>query len=352
MQHGKSFLIYRHVVYFKIPFNFMLNPTAKEMPPNMISIEEHSTLAGVWELLEQIGEGFSSQVFLARHSLSGIQAALKRVDMVALTQRYNQQDFNVLSRLRSELTILYTLQHPSIPRPLKFFISGNSAYLCMTYCNGNALSSVLEKHKKLSEDAVRNIMRQVLNIVDYIHSEDVCHGDIKLDNLIEDEETGSISVIDFGFSRRVETGREVKAIGITAPYAPPEAFLTGFISKGWDIWSSGVVMYVLLMGNFPFNFQEVEWNTAKKNPVDLAVPYSLSADAVQAMTMMFTVSILKRPTASQILQLPFFKKDGQNTDVYSGNDGKNVSFSGGSSESSGSGSSSFRNHDGECHDSG
>tara|TARA_R110002050_G_scaffold112942_3_gene227406 strand:+ start:2384 stop:3274 length:891 start_codon:yes stop_codon:yes gene_type:complete len=269
--------------------------------------KENSTLVGLWKLRSKIGDGFSSKVYLATHIHTGIVAAVKKVNVVNLAHRYRDimTADQVRMRLNDEVTIMYELNHPCIPRPLQMLVSVNHVYICMSYASGRSLLELLGKD--LPESRVGAIMYQLLHAMQYIHSKDICHGDLKPENILIDEENGDkITVLDFGFARRVESGREVKAIGWTTQYAPPEAFRAAFVSKAWDIWSCGVIMYVLLTGNFPFNNNVINWNSSTVSVVDVVFPRRVSDAAAEAVMGMFTMNMLARPSAEQVLKFPFF----------------------------------------------
>ena len=260
-----------------------------------------------WSFLSNLGDGFSSAVFKAQHSITQDVVAIKKVNVRMLASLYK----NVMTyedarrRVEYEVNVLCSLNHPAIPKPLEFYYTSNHMYVCMSYLKGHPLLNLVETGR-VEEIRVRHIMSQLLHIVAHVHSKNIVHGDLKPENILLDEsDDDKISVVDFGFARRLAAGRQTKALGWTKEYSPPEAFCSQTISTDWDIWSCGVIMYILLTGCYPFDYDKVNWLAADQS-VSLCCPEFLSNEAVEVFVAMLTVDKEIRPSAHEILQMPFF----------------------------------------------
>ena len=158
------------------------------------------------------------------------------------------------------MTLQSKLQHPAIIKLYNLFKNNNNYYVVMEYCKGGSIIEILGKLKSKSQKIMIDIMRQVLSALSYLHSMNIIHRDMKLDNIVfvgntEDLENISfkIRIIDFGTA--VQTKYKVtKNYPITGTYSymAPEV-LDKILNEKSDIWSAAVIMIVLLTGTRPFH---------------------------------------------------------------------------------------------------
>lgn len=125
----------------------------------------------------------------------------------------------------------------------------------MEYCKGGSLIDLIKKNKHFSEQSLAHIMRQLLSALAYLHAKNIVHRDIKLDNLValhSDENNGfsSIKIIDFGTATKITAQSKGKIAG-TRSYMAPEVY-QGKLTVKSDVWSSGIFLYLLFTGKFPF----------------------------------------------------------------------------------------------------
>lgn len=158
----------------------------------------------------------------------------------------------------SQVTLQSKLNHPSIVSLCDLFRDNNKYYLVMEYCNGGSVVQLINKIVPKSELIIANIMKQVLRALSYLHSLSIVHRDIKLQNIVflntNDSNKGYIPIkmIDFGTAVKSEY-KVVQNYPIsgTMTYIAPQA-LKGVLTEKSDLWSSGVLMYILLTGISPF----------------------------------------------------------------------------------------------------
>ena len=113
----------------------------------------------------------------------------------------------------------------------------------------------LEKFNNLTEEEIREIMKQLFNVLFYLHSRKICHRDIKPDNILYDRPNKKIKLIDFGISRKFfirEKKIEFLTITGTPYYRAPEMFLGSGYDEGVDMWAAGITLYRLIEGKTPF----------------------------------------------------------------------------------------------------
>ena len=258
-----------------------------------------------WKIGKCLGEGYSSRVYLAENIKTGCARAVKVVNIQRLSKLHNGAlpPLQVVKRLDEEALIMSEVSHKNIVSVSETFISKERFYICMEYIVGITVLDLIPP-QGMSECKAKAILWQLLDAIEHLHSLNIVHGDIKVENIIVNQDTGHATLVDFGFSRRVKTGEEVKAFGWTRIYAPPEGIRTGRISKAWDIWTCGVVFYALLTGFFPFNERKVNWTT--KQVPDIVIPNHLSHDCVDILLRMLWIRPEQRLTATQAKGMPFF----------------------------------------------
>jgi serine/threonine protein kinase len=164
-------------------------------------------------------------------------------------------------------------KHPQIPELLEYCSEGGRQYLVQEYINGPDLARVLRKEGNFSEGKVRDVLKQLLPILDYLHQRNVIHRDIKPDNIIRDRNNKPI-LVDFGTAKHIPTGEfSVTGTGIgTKGYMAPEQSV-GKTKPNSDIYSLGATCIHLLTGKHPFNLfdrgkNKWIWRNYLPRPID------------------------------------------------------------------------------------
>jgi len=155
-------------------------------------------------------------------------------------------------RLSYEIDILKNLDHPNILRLYEVFEDSKYIYLVTELCNGGELFDEIVSRSRFGERDAAGVIKQLLSAISYCHSKKICHRDLKPENvLIDNKETMSIKLIDFGTSQRFEDEEKMELVLGTAYYIAPEV-LKGEYDEKCDVWSIGVMLYILLSGEPPF----------------------------------------------------------------------------------------------------
>jgi len=164
-----------------------------------------------------------------------------------------------LNKLNKEVEILSSLDHPNIIKFYETFQDENFFHIVMELCYGNDLIEYIKDKKSLTENKTSQIISKILYAVNYLHGKGICHRDLKLENILfkENKEEGEnedleIKIIDFGLSCKSNDQINMKDLTGTSYYISPEAIL-GSHCKKCDIWSIGVIAFILLVGVPPFN---------------------------------------------------------------------------------------------------
>ena len=147
--------------------------------------------------------------------------------------------------------------HPNIIKLYEIYEDEKYIYLIMQLCRGGELFDKIMEHisknTKYTEKEILRIFQQLMSALNYCHSLGICHRDLKLENLllIDDKEDSHIKVIDFGLSQLFNKDEKMNSIVGSLYYISPEV-LGGSYNEKCDIWSAGVILYILLCGELPF----------------------------------------------------------------------------------------------------
>ena len=218
---------------------------------------------GNYILGETIGEGAFAKVKLATHIFTGEKVAIKILDKQVLesdSQNQNNQNassidnsfLNDMQRIKKEIKILKELRHKNIIQLYEIMESENKLYIVMEYCEGKELFDYIIKRKHLTEKEACRFFQQIINGVEYLHLNNITHRDLKPENLLLTNKK-RIKISDFGLSTKTNSYYQFLTTPCGTPsYAPPE-MLRGDEYSGIysDIWSCGIILYTMLVGNLP-----------------------------------------------------------------------------------------------------
>eukprot|EP00923_Selenidium_pygospionis_P047543 GHVN01082087.1.p1 GENE.GHVN01082087.1~~GHVN01082087.1.p1 ORF type:complete len:469 (-),score=59.30 GHVN01082087.1:278-1474(-) len=183
----------------------------------------------------------------------------------------------------------------------------------MELCTGKELYARLLAKKKYSESDAKRVTREMLGAINYCHRNHICHRDLKLENWVyaSPDEAAPLKLIDFGFSRIFNPGVPMTAMHGTTPYVSPEV-LDGNYSEKCDIWSMGVIVYMLLSGTYPF-IGETDVETIKKiKNGNFSFPgvrwAGISEEAKAFISHLLVKDPSRRPEAIETLNHPWLSR--------------------------------------------
>ncbi len=203
---------------------------------------------GPYRLIEKLGKGGMATVFKAYHPSLDRYVAIK-----ALHPAFMEHP-GFIDRFEREAKVVAKLDHPNIVPIYDFSEHEDRPYLVLKYVRGETLKARLEK-SKLTYKESRHIFRVISSALAYAHQEGVLHRDIKPSNVLM-EKGGQIYLADFGLARMTETSQTTLSgqmmMGTPHYISPEQAKGLGGLDSGTDIYSLGVMMYELLVGEVPF----------------------------------------------------------------------------------------------------
>ncbi|KAE8897273.1 hypothetical protein PF005_g6486 [Phytophthora fragariae] len=275
--------------------NATANGKSAPATTNPNSFEEQYSLGKV------IGSGTFSVVRIAIHKPTGQRYAIKCIKRDGLVA----EDIEALT---TEVAILKQMNHPNIMILHDFFVEEKFYYLVTEYMEGGELFDRIVEKSYYNEREARDLVKLLLEAIKYCHDTNIVHRDLKPENLLltSRDDDASIKLADFGFAKRIEFDSEglVTACG-TPGYVAPEILEGKPYGKTVDIWSIGVITYILLCGYPPFHDDNHNalFKKIKKGKFQFDSPYwdHVSDDAKDLISQMLIVDPEKRATVDQLL---------------------------------------------------
>lgn len=217
--------------------------------PGTFLPRSRGSLSNNYTEIKTLGSGAFAEVKLCLYKPLNQYRAVKIIHKSGL--HYQQIDPEYMLK---EISVLVALDHPNILRCFEIFENNWKFYVSTEYCQGGELFDKIVQLKKFSEGQASEIFFQLMSAIAYCHEKKVIHRDLKPENILLDQNDGSLSikVADFGSSCFLDKGRKLTGCFGSAYYVAPEV-LSGLYNEKCDIWSSGVILYVLLTGKPPYS---------------------------------------------------------------------------------------------------
>ncbi|ELU10035.1 hypothetical protein CAPTEDRAFT_103587 [Capitella teleta] len=203
------------------------------------------------------------------------------------------------------------LRHPHIIRLYQVMQTERLIYLVTEYASGGEIFDHLVAHGRMKESEARKRFKQIVAAVAYCHSKCIVHRDLKAENLLLDSNL-NIKIADFGFSNHFSTGALLSTWCGSPPYAAPELFEgKEYDAPKVDIWSMGVVLYVLVCGALPFDGRTLQSLRLRILSGQFGVPFFMSTECESLIKSMLAIDPLKRITIREIVEHRWIKIGGE-----------------------------------------
>lgn len=250
----------------------------------------------------KLGEGMFSTVKLATHSLTNEQVAIKMLEKTRISNREDKE------RINREIAIMKKLHHFNIAKLYQIVENKYTIYLIQEHIPGKEFMDYLKKNGKLEEKEACKFYHQIISGLEYIHQCGIAHRDFKPENILLTNNNTILKIIDFGLGNFYKNNQLLKTSCGSPCYAPPEMIneqsYNGALS---DIWSSGVILYLMLCGKLPFYHEknDIMFNQILSGKFDL--PKHLSNNAKDILKKILEVDPKKRIKFGEIKSHPWFK---------------------------------------------
>ena len=275
-------------------------------------IEETNGLPTMkYKVVQRLGDGAYGTVYLAVNLMTKAKVAMKKINKV----KENEIDD---MEIKNEIDILKKLDHPNIVKIIEFYSTPKAYYIITSFCQCGELYNQIKY--QYNENQLAVLFYQVFSGLYYLHSKNIVHRDLKLENIliteIEKERTTGknlfwIKIIDFGTAKIFEKNKSEKAVVGSSYYIAPEVLKKQYNEK-CDTWSAGVILYMLICGRAPFdgadddeiiaNIRRGSFNHKHKKLV------ASSPEVQDLVIKLLEVNVNKRLSAAQALKHPWFAK--------------------------------------------
>lgn len=261
-------------------------------------------IAGLYDMEDTIGRGHFAVVKLARHVFTGEKVAVKVIDKTKLDEVSK-------AHLFQEVRCMKLVQHPNVVRLYEVIDTQTKLYLILELGDGGDMYDYIMKHNKgLDETVARRYFKQIVEAVSYCHDLHVVHRDLKPENVVFFEKLGIVKVTDFGFSNQFKPGSNLETSCGSLAYSAPEILLgDSYDAPAVDVWSLGVLLYMLVCGNPPFHEASDSETLTMIFDCKYQIPPQLSKECNDLITKMLQKDPADRMSLDDIVNHPWLKSD-------------------------------------------
>ncbi|CAN8265096.1 unnamed protein product [Cochlearia groenlandica] len=271
--------------------------------------EKPRVLFGKYEMGRLLGKGTFAKVYygkdISSSSGGGESVAIKVINKDQVMKRQGMMD-----QIKREISIMRIVRHPNVVELKEVMATKTKIYFVMEFVRGGELFAKIARGK-LKEDSARRYFQQLISAVDFCHSRGVSHRDLKPENLLVDD-NGDLKVSDFGLSalpeQLLQDGLLHTQCGTPAYVAPEILRKRGYDGAKADIWSCGVILYVLLAGFLPFQDENLMSMYRKIFKSEFDFPPWFSPESRRLISKLLVVDPNRRISIPAIMRSPWFRK--------------------------------------------
>eukprot|EP00742_Colponemidia_sp_Colp-10_P004573 GILJ01004880.1.p1 GENE.GILJ01004880.1~~GILJ01004880.1.p1 ORF type:complete len:545 (+),score=57.33 GILJ01004880.1:139-1773(+) len=264
-----------------------------------------AVLTDSYEIRELLGSGSFGTVVKGIHKPSRLPYAIKIMNKKSMSD-------DGISKLRKEAQILRSLDHCNIVRFKEMMETDSHIYIVMEYVPGGQLLDQIAARGKFSEAEASQIVKYLFSAVNHIHEKDIVHRDLKPENILLEnlEDLSTVKIADFGLSGQFENTnylQRIKGTAGTLIYMAPEALTHSYYSKSVDIWSCGIITYILCVGTHPYYIPSdtKESYLGKVQQNHIKYPPHMSENARNLVSHLLNNNPSERYTAKEALNHPW-----------------------------------------------
>ncbi|KAG6492149.1 CBL-interacting protein kinase 19-like [Zingiber officinale] len=279
--------------------------------------KEPKLLLGRFEVGKLLGAGTFAKVYVARNVRTDELVAIKALSKEKIVK------WGLVAHIKREIAILRRVRHPYVVQLFEVMATKTKIYFVMEYVRGGELFSRVSKGR-LREDTARRYFQQLVSAVAFCHTRGVFHRDLKPENLLVDE-NGDLKVSDFGLSAVAEQSRGGDGLlhtfcGTPAYVAPEVLSRRGYDGAKVDIWSCGVILFVLMAGSLPFHDRNIVSMYRKIYKGEFRCPRWFSPDLNLLLHRLLDTNPRTRITIPEIMEDNWFKKGFRHVQFYTEDD--------------------------------
>ncbi|XVE54433.1 hypothetical protein DITRI_Ditri03aG0081100 [Diplodiscus trichospermus] len=258
---------------------------------------------GKYEVGRTIGEGTFAKVKFAKNTETGESVAMKVLAKTTILQH------RMVDQIKREISIMKIVRHPNIVRLHEVLAGRTKIYIILELVSGGELLDKIVHRGRLTENECRRYFQQLIDAVAHCHSKGVYHRDLKPENLLLDS-YGKLKVSDFGLSALPQQGVELLHTTCGTPnYVAPEVLSNqGYDGAAADVWSFGVILFVIMAGYLPFDEIDLPTLYRKVNAAQFSFPFWFSPEAKSLIQKILDPNPKTRIQIEGIKKDPWFQK--------------------------------------------
>ena len=258
-------------------------------------------VANYYTIIKDLGHGSYGQVKKVKHKKLNEIRAMKITNKKSYSSKY-------------EIEILKKISHPNITNIFEIFEDNKKYYIIMEFLEGGELFDAITSIGSFSEESACKVMKQLLSAIYYLHSNCIVHRDLKPENIMllqkPDNNNYHIKLIDFGTAKQFKPGKKMSKFIGTSYYIAPEVLKERYDEK-CDVWSCGIILYILLCGYPPFNGNtnvEIFHAIQNQNPIFTGEEWEdITSEVKDLIKLMLKKNPNERWSAEQCLKHKWFK---------------------------------------------
>lgn len=259
---------------------------------------------GKYEVGRTIGEGTFAKVKFARNTETGENVAIKVLAKSTILKH------RMVEQIKREISIMKIVRHPCIVQLHEVLASQTKIYIIQEFVTGGELFDKIVHLGRLSEDEARRYFQQLIDAIAHCHSKGVYHRDLKPENLLLDFQE-NLKISDFGLSALPQQGVELLYTTCGTPnYVAPEVLSNrGYDGAAADVWSCGIILYVLMAGYLPFEETDLPTLYTKIKAAEFSCPFWFSPGATSLIQKIIDPNPQTRIKIDGIKRDPWFRKN-------------------------------------------
>jgi serine/threonine protein kinase len=267
---------------------------------------------GKYMLGDTLGQGTFAKVKLATDTETGKQFAVKILEKKQIIGQ------KLETQLKREISIMLKLRHPNVTQMVEVLQSAKNIYVVLELISSGELFDKIVSAKRFDETTARKYFQQLICGINYCHNHKIAHRDLKPENLLVDE-NDILKISDFGLSNlqkttgsgRVSKHLFLKTVCGTPNYVAPEVLQeSGYDGFMADLWSCGVILYVMLAGKLPFSNKDMQALFEQIKKAQYPPSQYIGEEAADLIAHLLTVDPAKRYSLVEISKHSWFRKDG------------------------------------------
>ena len=299
-----------------------LKSTASEIKITNLITKNDTPMVNNYKILSKLGKGSFGSVYKVQNIFTEKIYAMKVIQKYFVTYQDGDQSF------LKEIEILMKVEHPNIIKIYEYYVDEINYYLIIEYVSGGELFDFISRDTSFSEHKIKKIMKQLFQALSYLHSNNIVHRDIKCENILiecsdDNSDDFNIKLIDFGTCNYISKNEHL-TVKVGSPYyIAPEVLERNYNNK-CDIWSAGVLLYILLIGFPPFNgkTQNDIFNSIQRGTINTKLP---EWNKLSSLTKEFLLQLLcndstLRLSAQECLQHPWLQDESSCQYTYCSNE--------------------------------